>query len=45
MVRERWRQVDSLFQAVHDKPAAEREQLLNQACRGDDSLRREVECC
>lgn len=39
---ERWRQVDSLLQAVLRLPAAEREAYLRSACGDDEPLAREV---
>src|SRR5262245_13928597 len=43
MSPERWRQVDQLFQAALERAPEERAVFINQACGGDDSLRREVE--
>ena len=40
---ERWRQVDQLFQAALERAPEERPAFINEACGGDDSLRREVE--
>ena len=42
MDSERWKQVDSLLQAVLERPPEEREAFLRQACRGDEALEREV---
>lgn len=43
MDSEHWQRVDRLFQAVLEIGANERADFLEQACSGDDSLRREVE--
>ncbi|HZS04308.1 MAG TPA: protein kinase [Blastocatellia bacterium] len=43
MKPERWQQVDQLFQAALERPPEGRAAFINEACRGDDSLRREVE--
>jgi len=43
MVGERWRQIESLFHAAHEKTAEERIRLLDEACSTDPALRREVE--
>ncbi|MEM7581856.1 MAG: serine/threonine-protein kinase [Acidobacteriota bacterium] len=42
MTPERWRQIRELFDQVIEQPAAARDSLLDQACAGDDELRREV---
>ena len=42
MDSERWKQVDSLLQAVLERPSAEREAFLRHACSGDQALEREV---
>src|SRR5262245_151199 len=39
---ERWRRIEALFDAVVDRPAAERDTYLTKACEGDEELRREV---
>ena len=39
----RWRQIERLFAAASEKPAAERIRHLEQECGTDTSLRREVE--
>ena len=38
----RWKQVDNLLQAVLERPPAERDAFLRQACAGDEALEREV---
>src|SRR5689334_1824114 len=38
-----WRRVEELFYEVADVPAEDRTALLDDACRGDPGLRREVE--
>jgi len=40
---ERWQSVKHLCRAALDKPAAERAAFLDDACAGDEALRREVE--
>jgi len=42
MTPERWKQVESLFQSVVDRPAAERDAYLRDACAADSELEREV---
>jgi serine/threonine protein kinase/predicted Zn-dependent protease len=39
---DRWKQVDSLLQAVLECPAAQRDAFLSKACAGDEALEREV---
>ena len=39
---ERWKQVDSLLQAVLERPAEERDAFLRHACGNDDVLERET---
>ena len=41
--RDRWRHVKGLFAEAADRSADERGRFLDQACTGDESLRREVE--
>ncbi len=43
MSAERWRQIESVFNTAHEKTAGERTRNLDEACGGDQSLRREVE--
>jgi eukaryotic-like serine/threonine-protein kinase len=43
MKAERWRKVDELLDAVLEREASERSAFLEQACEGDEELRREVE--
>ncbi len=38
----RWQQIESLFQEALDRPAAERDAFLRQACGGDADLLREA---
>src|SRR5882672_5577333 len=40
---EDWGRVDRVFQDAADLPASERTAFLDEACRGDDALRAEVE--
>lgn len=39
----RWHLIDDIFGSALERPHAEREAFLDEACRGDQSLRREVE--
>src|SRR5438105_3845225 len=43
MLAERWRQIESVFNAAHGKTAAERTRFLDEACSSDQTLRSEVE--
>ncbi|MEW6210219.1 MAG: protein kinase [Acidobacteriota bacterium] len=43
MKPERWKQVDELVQAALDRDEDKRAAFINEACKGDDVLRREVE--
>lgn len=43
MTPERWEKVGEIFNSASELPAAEREEFLNDACGGDNSLRAEVE--
>lgn len=40
---DRWQRVSELFDAALDRPSGERRRWLEEACGGDESLRREVE--
>jgi eukaryotic-like serine/threonine-protein kinase len=40
---ERWREIERLYYAALERDAAERAAFLNEACGGDDGLRREIE--
>ncbi|MEP7341779.1 MAG: serine/threonine-protein kinase [Acidobacteriota bacterium] len=40
---ERWRKIDAILQAALDREPHERAAFLDEACAGDDELRREVE--
>jgi serine/threonine protein kinase len=42
MAPERWRQIEQLYHAALERPLDEREAFLDEACAGDDELRREV---
>ena len=42
MDSDRWKQIDSLLQAVLERPPNERDGFLRQACLGDGELEREV---
>lgn len=42
MDSDRWKQIDSLLQAVLERPTGERDGFLRQACSGDSELEREV---
>jgi len=43
MVIERWRQIESVFHAAHEKSAEERARFLDETCSSDQALRCEVE--
>ena len=43
MTRPAWARVEELYHAALEKDAAEREAFLDEACRGDEALRREVQ--
>ena len=43
MDHERWRQIEDLYHAAQSLPAGARAQFLASECRGDESLRSEVE--
>ncbi|MBX7221063.1 MAG: serine/threonine protein kinase [Blastocatellia bacterium] len=43
MTPERWLQIKTLFDKVLDHPAPQRQEFLDQTCREDDDLRREIE--
>jgi eukaryotic-like serine/threonine-protein kinase len=43
MKAERWQQIDDLFQSVAERTPADRAAFLDEACRGDNGLRRQVE--
>ena len=42
MDSDRWKQIDSLLQAALERPRSERQMFVQQACRGDAALEREV---
>ncbi len=42
MDSERWKRIDNLLHAALERPPAEREGFLRQACEGDEALEREV---
>lgn len=43
MKAERWRQIERLYHAALEREPDERAAFLDEACAGDDELRREVE--
>ena len=43
MQRERWREVEELFESAVSRPPEERAAFLDQACGEDEELRREIE--
>jgi len=43
MTPERWQQITTIFQVALQRDASSRAAYLNEACAGDDSLRREVD--
>ena len=44
MTPERWLEIDKVFQAALERDPGDRRAFLDEACSGDDDLRREVEC-
>ena len=42
MTRARWQQIDRVLQAALDRPEEQRAAFLDEACSGDDDLRKEV---
>jgi serine/threonine protein kinase/tetratricopeptide (TPR) repeat protein len=42
MTSERWRQVEALYHAASEKEPSQRSAFLDEACQGDEELRREV---
>src|SRR5207244_3879772 len=43
MTVERWQQIELLYHAAMEREPSDRASFLNNACAGDESLRREVE--
>src|SRR5689334_8102250 len=43
MTAERWRQIEELFAQAVERPPADRQQFIEQACEGDEALKRELE--
>jgi serine/threonine protein kinase/Tol biopolymer transport system component len=43
MIAERWRRIVEAYESVVSHPPASRSKILDEACAGDDELRREVE--
>jgi serine/threonine protein kinase len=43
MSPQRWRQIEDLFDRLHQQSAEERARILDSACAGDSDLRREME--
>jgi eukaryotic-like serine/threonine-protein kinase len=43
MTPERWQQIEQIFQTAFDQPEEKRSSYLDQVCKGDPELRREVE--
>jgi serine/threonine-protein kinase len=41
--RDRWREIEAVFQSIQERPPDEQAALLDQACGGDAELRQEVE--
>ncbi len=39
---ETWKKIDAVLQSVLDRPVAERDAFLREACAGDESLERQV---
>src|SRR5262245_25962488 len=42
MTPDRWEQIERLYHSALEREAGERESFLDQACAGDDELRREI---
>src|SRR6185503_7961915 len=42
MTPDRWQQIDQLFHSALERDAEQRDVFLREACKGDESLRREV---
>src|SRR5215469_4196660 len=43
MIAERWQRIQGIYESVISHPPASRSKILDEACSGDDELRREVE--
>ena len=43
MKPERWQKVEEIYHAAPEREPAQRATFLNEACAGDEALRREVE--
>jgi eukaryotic-like serine/threonine-protein kinase len=43
MLTDRWHEIESLYHSACERKLEERQAYLEEACRGDESLRREVE--
>ncbi len=43
MTPERWQQIDKVLQAALERPSTQRAAFLDEACAGDEALRKEVE--
>ena len=43
MTSERWRQVEALYHSASEREQSLRSAFLNEACRGDEELRHQVE--
>ena len=43
MTPERWRQIEELYHSAREREPGQRSALLEEACRGDEELRRKVE--
>jgi serine/threonine-protein kinase len=43
MNADRWRQIETLFHAAREREPAERGPFLDEACAGDEELRREID--
>ncbi len=43
MQRERWKQLDQLLDAAPELPLGKRAAFLDEACCGDDELRKELD--
>ena len=43
MTPERWQRIETLYHAARDREPEERAAFLDQACQGDEELRRRIE--
>src|SRR5215471_1077651 len=43
MTSSRWHRVEEIYHAASERPGAERDAFLNEVCKGDEDLRREID--